>query len=160
MTNEELVKAIKGLLNTGAVSKSVQSSTGADAAVGTARTKSNTEKDADTGAIFRDVQRDSDINVQEAWSANVKRTYDMHQSVDFENAARNRQHFDAMVSQQIKHAANLDAMNLQAVANNQNQSNLNNTLGIDRAWNINETDAFAVLLNKVVAEAVDKAIKK
>jgi len=65
-----------------------------------------------------------------------------------------------MVSEQTKHLANLNQLTLQSLANNQNQSNLNNTLSIDRSWNVNETDAFAVLLNKTVADAVSEALKK
>lgn len=162
MSNNELIKAIGDLLDLklAVFSGSAQGSTGSDAAVGAARTKSNKETDSGTETVFKTVEQVADINAPEAWAANVKRTYDLHQTADFDERGRNRQHFDAIVSQQIKHVANLDSMNLQAVANNQNQSNLNNTLGIDRAWNINETDAFAVLLNKVVSDAVKAALDK
>ena len=134
-----------------------QASAGAAAGVAGARTQSNKEVDSGTETVFKSVQQDSDIGIPEAWSANVKATYDKHQTYDFETQVRNRTHFDAMVSEQTKHLANLNQLTLQSLANNQNQSNLNNTLSIDRSWNINETDAAAVLLQKVIADAVSKS---
>ena len=173
MSSEELIqyfdnaiaKAIASVASANAGAVTAQAGAGqAGAGVGAsnARTQSNSETDTDktvsTGQTFENV--DSDINVIEAWQANVKRTYDVHQTYDMETMGRNRLHFDELIAQKHKHLANLDHMTLQALANNQNQSNLNNTLGIDRAWNVNETDAFAVLLNKVVSEAVSKAMEK
>ena len=137
-----------------------QASSAALGGVAGARTQSNKEVDSGTEAIFKSVQQDSDIGIPEAWSANVKRTYDLHQSDDFEAKMRNRIQFDSIIAEQTKHLANLNQLTLQSLANNQNQSNLNNTLSIDRSWNVNETDAFAVLLNKVVSEAVKKAVAK
>jgi hypothetical protein len=136
-----------------------QASAGALGGVAGARTQSNAEQASVNDTIFKSVQQDSDIGIPEAWSANVKRTYDLHQTDDFEARMRNRVQFDAIISEQTKHLANLNQLTLQSLANNQNQSNLNNTLSIDRSWNVNETDAFAVLLNKVVSDAVKQAIK-
>jgi hypothetical protein len=136
-----------------------QASAGALGGVAGARTQSNAEQASVNDTIFKSVQQDSDIGIPEAWSANVKRTYDLHQTDDFEARMRNRVQFDAIISEQTKHLANLNQLTLQSLANNQNQSNLNNTLSIDRSWNVNETDAFAVLLNKVVGDAVKQAIK-
>ena len=51
-------------------------------------------------------------------------------------------------------------MSLQSIANNQNQSNIANGMLVDRAWNVNETDGFSVLLSKVVGDAVAEALKK
>ena len=136
-----------------------QASAGSAAGVAGARTQSNAEQASVNDTIFKSVQQDSDIGIPEAWSANVKRTYDLHQTDDFEARMRNRVQFDAIISEQTKHLANLNQLTLQSLANNQNQSNLNNTLSIDRSWNVNETDAFAVLLNKVVGDAVKQAIK-
>jgi len=45
------------------------------------------------------------------------------------------------------------------LANNQNQSNLNNTLSIDRAWNINETD-LAAKSAAIITDAVLAVIAK
>jgi len=139
-----------------------QASSAALGGVAGARTQSNKEVDSAARTDLTDITKniDSDIGIPEAWSANVKRTYDLHQSDDFEAKMRNRIQFDSIISEQTKHLANLNQLTLQSLANNQNQSNLNNTLSIDRSWNVNETDAFAVLLNKVVSEAVEKAVAK
>lgn len=140
---------------------SAQSSTGAAGSAVNARTQSNTEQASTNDTVFKSVNQDSDIGIPEAWSANVKRTYDVHQTYDMETQARNRTHFDTMITQMQTHVANLNQMSIQALANNQNQSNLNNTLSIDRAWNINETDlaakAAAILTDKVLAAAVEQA---
>jgi ribosomal protein L14E/L6E/L27E len=135
---------------------SAQASTGAAGATVNARTQSNAEQASNTEAIFKTVQQDSDIGVPEAWSANVKRTYDVHQTYDLESQAQMRTHFNTMITQQQNHLSALNQMSLQAIANNQNQSNLNNLLGIDRAWNINETDlaakSVAVITDAVLSE--------
>ena len=139
---------------------SAQSSTGAAGGTSNARTQSNTEQASNTEAIFKSVQQDSDIGVPEAWSANVKRTYDVHQTYDMETQTQNRTHYNTLITQLQTHLANVNQLSLQSLANNQNQSNLNNTLSIDRAWNVNETDAYAVLLNKVVADATKAIAEK
>lgn len=142
---------------------SAQASTGAGGGTSNARTQSNSEQSSGTETVFKSVSQDSDIGVPEAWSANVKRTYDVHQTYDVETQVRNRNHYDTMVTEQQKHLANLNHMTLQALANNQNQSNLNNTLSIDRAWNINETDlaakSVAILTDAVLAEIVKREEK-
>jgi hypothetical protein len=161
MTNEELLVVINAAIADAraaaaaanvAAAAANQASSGAAAGVAGARTQSNVEQAAVTDAMLKSIsqQTESDINVPEAWQANVKRTYDVHQSVDIESMQRNRVHFDAMITQQATHLANLNQLTLQSLANNQNQSNLANTqainsqaLSIDRQWNINETDLSA-----------------
>lgn len=156
-----------------------QASSGAAAGVAGARTQSNVEqalaKAIDTAASLQQAQVESDIDTPEslkagvvanrsAWDANNKRTYDVHQTEDSETRGRNRTHFDALISQQLTHIANLNSLTLQAIANNQNQSNLVNTgainhqaLAVDRQWNINETDlsakSAAVLTDMILAKA-------
>jgi len=146
----------------GAASGSTQSSTAAGAGVAGARTHSNAEQDNKVVTGLTDVTKniDSDIGIPEAWSANVKRTYDIHQSYDMESQTQNRTQYNVLQSQLQTHLANVNQLALQSLANNQNQSNLCNTLSIDRAWNVNETDAFAVLLNGMVADAVKAAVAK
>lgn len=166
MTNEELLVQLNAALvdaraaaanaNAAAATANAaanQASAGSAAGVAGARTQSNVEQAAVTDAILKTIsqQTESDINVPEAWQANVKRTYDLHQSSDFESANRNRVHFDQMIVQLQTHLADVNHLTLQALANNQNQSNLNNTLSIDRSWNINETDLAA----KAAAIATD-----
>ena len=171
MDNEKLLKELTDAIakaETAAASanaaaanaSSAQSSTGAAGGTASARTQSNKESDSENASVFKSVQQDSDIGIPEAWSANVKRTYDVHQTYDLEGQTQNRNHYNTLVTQLQTHLANVNQMSIQALANNQNQSNLNNTLSIDRSWNVNETDAFAVLLNKTVADAVSEALKK
>ena len=132
-----------------------QASAGSSSGVAGARTQSNMEAAVDramsTVQQLQQAQVESDIDTPEAWKANVKRTYDVHQTYDMEVMVRNRTHFDALITQLQTHLANVNQMAIQALANNQNQSNLNNTLSIDRAWNINETDLAA----KAAAIATD-----
>jgi len=139
---------------------SAQSSTGAAGGTASARTQSNKESDSENASVFKSVQQDSDIGIPEAWSANVKRTYDVHQTYDLEGQTQNRNHYNTLVTQLQTHLANVNQLSLQSIANNQNQSNVANGMLVDRAWNVNETDGFAVLLNKVVADAVAEALKK
>ena len=167
MTKEELLKALTeatARAETAAAGANAAAANSAQASAGAgtagARTQSNKETDAgktaDVGQIYENI--DSDIGIPEAWSANVKRTYDVHQSYDHETDVQNRHHFNVLVNQLQTHLANVNQLALQSLANNQNQSNLNNTISIDRCWNVNETDAYSVLLNKVVADAT-KALK-
>ncbi|GAG42801.1 unnamed protein product, partial [marine sediment metagenome] len=107
-----------------------------------------TDTDSVTEHSFKTSTVDSDINVQEGWSASV-----------IQDAGRNRMHFDAIITQRLTHVDNLNAASLQAINNGQAASNTGNGGLIDRFWNINETDAFAVLLNKVVADAVAAAME-
>lgn len=140
-----------------------QASAGAASGVAGARTQSNAEQASFNDAMSKVIQQqvESDIDTPEAWKANVKRTYDVHQSMDSESFSRNRVHFDNMIVQLQTHLANVNQLTLQSLANNQNQSNLNNTLSIDRAWNINETDlsakSAAVLTDAILSGAAKVA---
>lgn len=184
LSNEELVKMFTAAIaaanaaaanaNAAAATANAaanQASSGAVAGVAGARTQSNVEAQsavADAVKNTLDViqnQVDSDVDTTEAWKANIKRTYDVHQTMDVESANRNRVHFDSMITQMQTHLANLNQLTLQSLANNQNQSNLANTqaintqaLSIDREWNINETDlsakSAAVLTDAILSKVV------
>jgi hypothetical protein len=160
MTNEELLAVLNAAIadaraatvNANAAANTAnaaanQASSGAAAGVTGARTQSNVE----------DIQVGSDINVPEAWSANVKRTYDVHQTHDMERARRNDLHFDAMISEQTKHLSQLNALSLITLKDAQVASKL----GDDRMWNINETDlaakSAAVLTDAILAELARRA---
>ena len=138
-----------------------QASGGSAAGVAGARTQSNTETGSGMKTDFTDVTKniDSDIGIPEAWSANVKRTYDVHQTYDVESQVQNRQHYNTLVTQLQTHLANLNQLTVTNLANNQNQSNLCNTLSIDRAWNINETD-LAAKSAAIITDAVLSVIAK
>ena len=143
-----------------ATAAATQATGGASAGIAGARTQSNKEIDSGTESVFKTIQQDSDIGVPEAWSANVKRTYDLYQTYDVETQVQNRHHYNTLVTQLQTHLGNLNQLTITNLANNQNQSNLNNTLGIDRGWNINETDlaakSVALLTDAVLAEVVKK----
>jgi len=150
-----------------------QSSAGAAGGVAGARTQSNAEQASLNDAILKTVTQnvDSDIGVTEAWSSNVKRTYDIHQSYDHEVMVRNRTHFDNLVSEQLTHLADVHQLALQSLANNQNQSNTANNqmitlahVATDRIWNINETDlaakSAAIITDMVLAEMAKRSAVK
>lgn len=152
MTNEEFLAALEKVVASavaqvananaaGSTSNTSanQNSAGSGAAVADSRTRSNIE----------DIQVGSDINVPEGWSSHA-----------LEATQKNRVHFDNMVSQQLTHVANLNHLTLQALSNNQNQSNLGNLLALDRSWNVNETDAYATILAAKIAESLMKGAKK
>ncbi len=162
MTNEELLAQLNAALadaraaaaNANAAANTAnaaanQASSGAAAGVAGARTQSNVE------ASQLSTNTDSDIGITEAWSANVKRTYDVHQTYDMETKERNRLHFDTIMSEQTKHLAQLNAISLQAITNNQNASKL----AIYRQGNVDETDAFATILASKVAETLFEKAK-
>lgn len=132
-----------------------QASSGAAAGVAGARTQSNVESALDramsTVQQLQQTQVESDIDTPEAWKANVKRTYDIHQTYDLEGMNRNRLHFDNAIIEYQTHVKNTNQLTLQALSNNQNQSNTGNGMLIDRTWNINETDLAA----KAAAIATD-----
>ena len=185
MTNEELLDAVRKMvgdamsqataavtnanaaINTAANAATVaanaaQASAGAQAGVAGARTQSNIESAVDRAMSTISQQVESDIDSPEAWKANLKRTYDIHQTDERESFSRNRLHFDNMLTQLQTHVANLNQMTIQSLANNQNQSNLGNLqaiahrdLATDREWNINETDlsakSAAVLSDAILA---------
>ena len=160
---DAIAKATAAATNASAAAASAnaaadQASSGSAAGVAGARTQSNKEVDSAARTDLTDITKniDSDIGVNEAWSANVKRTYDVHQTYDVEGQTQNRNHYNTLVTQLQTHLANLNQLTITNLANNQNQSNMNNTLGIDRAWNINETDLAA----KSVAAITDAVLAK
>lgn len=152
--NAALVDARAAVANANAAANTAnaaanQASSGAAAGVAGARSQSNVEANAASQ------QFESDINVPEAWSANVKRTYDVHQSYDMESMQRNRVHFDSIISEQTKHLSQLHALSLITLKDAQVASKL----GDDRMWNVNETDAYATLIATKIAEALFQKVK-
>ena len=140
-----------------------QAAAGAAAGVAGARTQQNTEASVDRAMSLLQQQVDSDVDTPEAWKANIKRTYDIHQSLDLESASRNRLHFDHAITQYQSLVSNLNHLNVVQMTNLQNQANIQNSnaiesakIGSDRMWNVNETDwaavSMATFVNKVLAE--------
>lgn len=163
---------LDALASAGAVGAASATSSQSEATTGAGarRTVSNDEQadNVDSALSLLQKQVDSDIDTPEAWKANVKRTYDIHQSEDLENARRNRVHFDNLVSTQLTHLANVNQLTVQALANNQNNANVANAqsiahrdIAIDRQWNVNATDlaekSAAALTDLVLAKVAQKA---
>jgi hypothetical protein len=152
-----------------------QASAGAAGGVAGARTQSNVETAAgtDTGVVSK--QLESDINVPEGWSSltllNAKKTYDMHQTNEWESFGKNRVAFDAVTAAYNTHVSNLNHMTLQALANNQLQSDLANLqaiahrdLAIKTQWNQiaegagNTLTARAVSIDDASLKAIGAAV--
>ena len=98
-----------------------------------------------------------DIGQNEAWSANIKRTYDEFQQESLESIRRNRTIVDKLVSDaqqydnQRQGIANQSLQNAVETANMVGkQSVRHGDLAIDRQWNIDE-QAWAV---EAIVEAV------
>ncbi len=131
---------------------------------------SNTVRDSNraTGSTFETnmTRENADINAEEAWSANLKRTYDLTQSWDFELARRSAAHFDAMMTDTRTHIANVRKVELETLQNGSHGANLVNTqstahrdIATDRTWNVDEV-AQLVAKNGMQADAIAAAIVK
>lgn len=119
----------------------------------------------------------ADIGVEEAhstavhdqtrsWNANVKRTYDVHQTHDLEGVGQRRQHFDRMVTHGLDHDNELRQLTVQAMQNAVETANMlskqavaHRDLAIDREWNIDEV-AKLVAENTVFVNAIAAAVAK
>lgn len=119
-------------------------------------------------------EREFEIGKDEAWFANVKRTYDEYQRVSLDNIARN----DAYV-QKVLSDAQADTIEKRNIANQalQNAVETSNMIGkqavrhadlaIDRQWNIDEVahlvanvSVFKDAIAAAVAAAVNQALGK
>lgn len=163
-----------------AFATAMSSQTSAGAGTAGARTQSNAEQDSKTG--YQAEQVDSDTGTEEAmagavhdvregWSANRKRTYDMHQSFDFARAGGIAKAESSEFSQRLANDSKLDSLDLQilqnAVANTDAaakqamrlaeamQANILNAhnLAVHRMWN--ETRVPVASINRDVAEEGD-----
>ncbi len=109
---------------------------------------------------------DSDIGTTEGWAEfRARVAEDMHQAkmVGVHHA---QTFWDRMMDMSMNHMAQLNAAHARAVENAADSANLVNKqavahrdLAIDRIWNINETDAEAVVLATRVAENTKPAAK-
>ncbi len=153
-----------------AVAKALAAAADAMAGVAHARSASNVEgrtvKDADrsTTTTQGSTKHDSDINAEEAWAANLKRTYDLTQSWDFELARRSAAHFDAMMADTRSHIANVRKIELETLQNGSHGANLVNTqstahrdIATDRIWNVDEV-ATLTAKSGVQADAMIAAL--
>jgi len=92
-------------------------------------------------------EREFEIGKDEAWFANIKRTYDEFQDLALVAARRSQLDFDSIrnVSLQLLQNAvtTSDMIAKQAIAHRD--------IAIDREWNVNETDAYATILAAKIA---------
>lgn len=138
----------------------VAAGTAAGAAAGTTATQASTK-------------HDSDIGVEEAWSANIKRTYDEFQHESLESVRRNRSYIDKILSDAQQYDNGRQNMANQALQNAVETANMvgkqvmrHSDLAIDRQWNVDEVSALtaksgveADALISAMAVAIAKAMK-
>lgn len=142
----------------------------AQAASTTGTTTGRTVSDEGVKTGFVAEQVDSDIGETEAWAANMKRTYDIHQTDERESFNRSRAWFDDIMGSLQKRRAELDALTNQLFQAGINSGHLQHlgaitdqNLGTDRKMNINETDLAAksaAVLSDAMLAAVAKATGK
>ena len=108
-----------------------------------------------------------DIGQDEAWAANLKRTYDEMQHESLESIRRNRAIVDKLVSdaQQFDNArqtiANQSLQNAVETANLASKQALRHAdLAVDRQWNVDEQGytANGILNNQVFQDAIKAAV--
>lgn len=104
------------------------------------------------------VEREFEIGKDEAWFANVKRTYDEYQNESLESIRRNRSIVDKLISDSQSHDNQLRQLSVQAMQNAIETANMvgkqavrHGDLAIDRQWNIDEQ---AVMVEQIVSDQV------
>lgn len=120
------------------------------------------------------LEREFEIGKDEAWFANVKRTYDEFQNESLESTRRNRTIVDKMVSDAQGHDNARQNVALQALQNAVETANMvgkqavrHSDLAIDRQWNVDEvaqlvakTPIFMDAISAATAKAVSENINK
>lgn len=118
------------------------------------------------------MEREFEIGKDEAWFANVKRTYDEYQHESLESVRRNRSIVDKLVSDAQQFDNQRQVIANQALQNAVETANMvgkqavrHSDLAIDRQWNIDEQsytaqtilndaafqDAITAIVTKIVA---------
>lgn len=113
-----------------------------------------------------EVEREFEIGKDEAWFANVKRTYDEYQHESIESIRRNRTIVDKTLSDAQQHDnARQDIAN-QALQNAVETANMvgkqavrHSDIAIDRQWNVDEV-AHLVAKTPVFMDAISAAVAK
>lgn len=110
-----------------------------------ARSRGRSETDRDDKSYFGTVRENSDIGIEEAWSANVKRTYDEFLEISLTSARRAQQHFDTLMSHAQQHFDAQQAIGVQLMQNCVDTANLTNKqavahrdLAIHHEWGAHE----------------------
>lgn len=114
-------------------------------------------------------ERSFEIGKDEAWFANVKRTYDEFQQESLETIRHMRTHFDKMVSDaqqydnQRQVIANQALQNAVETANMVGKQNVRHVdIATDRTWNVDEQGwtVDQILKNETFTSAVAAAVAK
>lgn len=115
-----------------------------------------------------DGEKEFEVGKDEAWFANIKRTYDEYQQESLETIKHMRQHFDKLVSDaqqfdnQRQTIANQALQNAVETANMvSKQSVRHSDLSIDRQWNVEPREAAgeaAVLRQVTLDDSTLKAL--
>lgn len=82
-----------------------------------ARSRGRSETERDDKTMFATVRENSDIGIEESWSANVKRMFDEYQHESLESIRRARAHFDKLMSDAQAHADARQHLATQALQN-------------------------------------------
>jgi hypothetical protein len=109
-------------------------------------------------------EREFETGKDEAWFANIKRTYDEFLQESLETVRELRAYSNKVLSDAQDHTQNQRAISDQALQNAVETANMvgkqavrHGDIAIDRQWNINETDTMATILASKVAEELNKS---
>lgn len=126
---------------------------------------------------IKDDERGFEVGKDEAWFANIKRTYDEYQHESLESIKRNRSIVDKLISDAQQFDNQRQLLANQALQNAIETANMvskqavrHSDLAIDRQWNIDEvsdlsaktgvqSDALATVLAAKVADELNKRSK-
>lgn len=104
----------------------------------------------------------SDIGIEEAWSANVKRTFDEYQEESLTAIRQHRTLFDKILTDAQQYDNARQSMANQALQNAVETANMvgkqavrHGDIAIDRQWNVDEVAGF---VQKILAGVQDPAI--
>jgi enoyl-CoA hydratase/carnithine racemase len=115
------------------------------------------------------MERSFEVGKDEAWFANIKRTYDEYQQESLESIKRNRTHVDKILvdaQQDTEVKRNLINQCMQNAIETSNmvakQAVRHGDLAIDRQWNIDEQSYVVaeILRDEVFKEAMAAAVTK
>jgi hypothetical protein len=112
------------------------------------------------------IEREFEVGKDEAWFANIKRTYDEFQQESLESVRRNRTFIDKVLTDtqqydnQRQNIANQSLQNAVETANMvSKQAVRHSDLAIDRQWNVDEV-AQLIAKTPVFLDAIAAAVAK
>ena len=155
-----------------------KSESDADAAASGAQGSTGTHGTTGSHSVDSDVSRlldHADIGIDEAhsnaaysatrmWQANEKWVFDQMAGAAVENAGRNRDHFDAMMTDARNHVQAINQLVIDRLANSNTfshgetqRSMRHGDIAADRMWNVDEV-AAAIAKNAVFQDAIVAAM--